>query len=455
MAAGDSASTNEDQAVTIDVVANDTDPDSDPLTVQSVSDPADGTATDNGDGTIAYAPDPDTNGTDTFTYTISDGNGGTDTATVTVDVTPVNDPPSATDDSVATDEDQQLTFNVLTNDADPDTSDTLSVQSISDPPNGTTTDNGDGTVTYSPDANFNGTDSFTYTVADGAGATDTATVTITVTPVNDDPVASDDSYTVQILSTLNVPAPGVLANDNDVEDDPLTVTNTDPAAGTVTMNADGSFTYDAPLVALPLPDTFTYTVGDGNGGSDTATVTITVQPLPVTSDTFYFSGLDSGGGYQLQNNPPPTANPEPDHDSDGEYGLTINASDGELNEPDTKKYQHWTHTFSANTTYSGQVRLELYSAVEGLDENDATGHYHVYLHDCDSSGNNCVQILETDQHIKPWGTSNGWVFKDLSLGSVDHTFSSGRMLRVRLMFKHEDMWVAMSGDRPTQIIFQD
>ena len=84
--------------MTFDPAANDADVDGDPLTVSAVSDPANGTAVVNPDGTVTYTPDPDFNGTDTFTYTVSDGNGGTDTGTITVDVTPVNDDPVANPD---------------------------------------------------------------------------------------------------------------------------------------------------------------------------------------------------------------------------------------------------------------------------------------------------------------------------------------------------------------------
>ena len=178
-AVDDSATTDEDAPVVIDVLSNDTDVDGDTLSVVSVSDPAHGSATINEDGTVTYTPDPDFNGVDTFTYTITDGNGGSDTATVTVTVRPVNDGPDAVDDSATTDEDTSVTIPVLANDTDPD-GDTLSVVSVSDPAHGSVTVNPDGTVTYTPDPDFNGVDTFTYTITDGNGGSDTATVTVTV-----------------------------------------------------------------------------------------------------------------------------------------------------------------------------------------------------------------------------------------------------------------------------------
>ena len=116
--ANDAAATDEDTPAVIDVLANDTDIDGDTLNVVSVADPANGTAVDNGDGTVTYTPDPDFNGTDWFVYTAGDGNGGTDIATVTVTVNPVNDAPVANDDTAETNEDTAATVDVLDNDGD-------------------------------------------------------------------------------------------------------------------------------------------------------------------------------------------------------------------------------------------------------------------------------------------------------------------------------------------------
>ena len=120
-----------------------------PLTIQSITQPANGTTTINPDGTVTYTPNLNCSGTDTFTYTVSDGNGGTDTATVTITVTPVNDPPNAVYDAESTNEDTAVTVPVLSNDSDPE-NDPLSVTDVSDPANGTAVKiNPDGTVTYS------------------------------------------------------------------------------------------------------------------------------------------------------------------------------------------------------------------------------------------------------------------------------------------------------------------
>jgi len=131
----DLATTGEDTAVTVDVLGNDTDPDSDSLQVASVTQGAHGTVTNNA-ANVTYTPAVNWNGIDTFTYTVSDGHGGTDTATVTVTVGAVNDPPDAVDDLATTGEDTAVTVDVLGNDTDPD-SDSLQVASVTQGAHGT------------------------------------------------------------------------------------------------------------------------------------------------------------------------------------------------------------------------------------------------------------------------------------------------------------------------------
>ena len=274
-ATGDAVATSEDTAVTFAVLSNDSDVDGDSLSVDSVTQGANGTVAVNGDGTLTYTPDADYSGTDSFTYTVSDGNGGTDTATVTVTVNPVNDAPTATGDAVATSEDTAVTIAVLSNDSDVD-GDSLSVSSVTQGANGTVAVNGDGTLTYTPDADYSGSDSFTYTVSDGNGGTDTATVRVTVNAVNDAPTATGDAVATSEDTAVTF---AVLSNDSDVDGDSLSVDSvTQGANGTVAVNGDGTLTY-TPDADYSGTDSFTYTVSDGNGGTDTATVTVTVNPV--------------------------------------------------------------------------------------------------------------------------------------------------------------------------------
>jgi hypothetical protein len=274
-AAGDSATVNEDTQVIIAVLSNDTDADMDTLSVSSVSDPTNGTATLNPDGTVTYMPDGNFNGSDSFTYEISDGFGGVSSATVDVTVNPVNDEPTANGESAGTNEDTAVTIAVLANDADVD-GDTLVVTSVSDPAHGSTVINPDGTITYTPDGNDNGSDSFTYDISDGNGGVDSATVFVTVNAVNDSPTANDDSAETNEDTAVVIT---VLTNDSDTDGDTLVVASvSDPARGAATINPDGTITY-TPDDNLNGLDSFTYVISDGNGGTAAATVNLTVNAV--------------------------------------------------------------------------------------------------------------------------------------------------------------------------------
>jgi hypothetical protein len=168
--------------VVIAVLANDSDPDGDPLTVTALTQPANGTAVLNPDGTVTYTPDPDFVGEDSFTYRASDGSLESAPATVTVTVSappPVNNPPLAGDDGASTTQGAAVVIAVLANDSDPD-GDPLTVTALTQPANGTAVLNPDGTVTYTPDPDFVGEDSFTYRASDGSLESAPATVTVTV-----------------------------------------------------------------------------------------------------------------------------------------------------------------------------------------------------------------------------------------------------------------------------------
>ncbi len=209
--------------------------------------------------------------------------------------------PVANNDGYTTNEDQGLLQSapagLLGNDTDAN-SDPLGVFSVNGSsgnvgfaitiPSGTLTVNADGSFSYSPLANFHGSDSFTYTATDGTFVSNTATVSITVFSVNDAPVAGGDSVGTTTTTPINVAAPGVLDNDSDPDADPLAISSVNGSSanvgtqistshGLVTVNADGSFSYQA-VGGYDGPDSFTYTVSDGLGGlSNTATVSITVN----------------------------------------------------------------------------------------------------------------------------------------------------------------------------------
>lgn len=266
----DAVTVDEDDTVTVDVLANDSDRNGDPLEVISFSDGLNGRVSARPDGTLVYEPNADFNGEDSFVYTISDGEFSA-SATVTVTVEPVNDAPVAFDDQAATDEDTAVTIPVTANDVDVD-GDVLTVEAAGPAMNGTLGIDG-GSVTYEPDPNYHGNDVFNYTVSDGNGASATATVVVTVAAVNDAPIAVDDHAEVPKNRSLTI---AVLINDFDVDGDVLEVISTTNARfGFVRLNMDDSITY-IPRKGFKDEDSFEYTVSDGNGGFATAVVTIEI-----------------------------------------------------------------------------------------------------------------------------------------------------------------------------------
>ncbi len=335
----DNVSTDEDTALTIpggDLTDNDSpgpgEETTQTLTVTAVS------AASTAGGTVSvvnnvvtYSPPTDFNGTDTFTYTVTDDGttrGVADplmaSGVVTVTVNPINDPPMAVDDMVTGEEDVQLTIPASTltaNDSngggDDENQQTLTITNVTSPTPGGGTVVLNGTdVIYTPGDNFNGVDTFTYTVRDNGqpNLTDTAVVTITVTEVNDAPTAGPDTAEgVQTLPT-EIPVADLLANDSPGPDNPLaqfndadqTLTVTGVSAmsdngGTVTLNA-GVVTY-TPADGFSGLDTFTYTITD-NGTTDgvadplTATGTVTVDVLefvPSTISGFVYVDGDNDG----------------------------------------------------------------------------------------------------------------------------------------------------------------
>ncbi len=221
-AENDVITTEEDTAVTIDVLVNDSDVEGDVLSIQSASVPSEQGSVDIVDGKLVFTPAENFNGEATITYIVTDGD-LTDEANVTVTVTPVNDSPVAVDDTVSTQEDTVVIIDVLPNDSDVD-GDKLSIQSASVPKEQGTVEVVDGKLVFTPAENFNGDAEITYTVTDGQ-LTDEAKVTVTVNPVNDAPTIKVDaveSITEDAVSTDTVIATLEVA-DTDTPEDQLTV----------------------------------------------------------------------------------------------------------------------------------------------------------------------------------------------------------------------------------------
>jgi parallel beta-helix repeat protein len=287
----DAATTPADTPVAVEVLANDTDPDGDPLSVSSVGSPEHGTATADPSGTITYRPAPGFSGLDSFTYTVSDGRGGTASATVAVEVTFVesnNTSPQASDDAATTPEDTAVTVEVLANDADPD-GDPLSVSSVGSPQHGTATADPSGIITYTPAPNFNGPDGFTYTASDGRGGMASASVVVEVTAVDDPPTANAQSVSTDEGMMLLVTLTG-----SDPDGSPVGFQVTAlPANGTLHEGSDPSghqiatseLPYTLPGATVTYvpgaeytgADSFSFAAHDGTQAGSPAAVSITVR----------------------------------------------------------------------------------------------------------------------------------------------------------------------------------
>ena len=219
---------------------------------------------------------------ESFVLEVSDGNGGSDSVSVSVNIQGANDDPTAQDDAVSTDEDNSTNIAVLANDSDPDTGDALTVTDAADPANGSVVVEADNTITYTPDADFFGEDSFTYTISDGNGGTDTATVTVTVNAVNDAPVSQDQPVTLDEADGIAI----INLRDQvvDPDGDALTFSNIaivrDETIIPITVIGDGIIRIDPEALGLDegesLSTILRYDVEDPSGASDSGIVPVTI-----------------------------------------------------------------------------------------------------------------------------------------------------------------------------------
>lgn len=350
-----SYSLDEDTSLTVSTGDYYSDADNDPVTTTLLSGPAHGTLTLTPYGDFTYTPFANFSGTDSFSYLASDSFGGSASGSVTLIVKPINDNPTVNGDVASMPEDSPASaIDVLGNDSSaPDSSETLTITGVTQGASGSVAITGGGTgLTYQPNANFTGSDSFTYTIADGNGGTATATVIVAVTAVNDLPTANDDSEHVTEGSISNsIP---VLANDTSAPDSGETLTiiaKTNGAHGTVVILNGGSGLIYTPDAGYIGGDSFTYTINDGTPGSNaTATVNVAVQPsggggggntapslssVPVSANidegqslSFDASASDPDFGQVLTfslASAPASASIDPDT---GEFSWTITEADG-------------------------------------------------------------------------------------------------------------------------------
>ncbi len=355
VANNDAAAVDEDNTLNATVIANDSDADGDVLTYGLVSG---GTAAVNGsltllpNGSYTYTPNANFNGLVQFTYQACDPSNVCDAATVSITVNSVNDPPVAGDDGYTMDEDGALAGTVTNNDSDVEG---LLTWTLVNPgtagANGALSLNSDGTFTYSPNANFNGSVSFTYQVCDVSAVCDVAIVTITIAPVNDPPVADDDTFSVNEEATLSA---SVIGNDSDVESAltwTLTSGGSADANGALVFNADGTFLF-TPNADLNGPVSFGYQACDAEGLCDVATVTITVVPVndpPVAEDDVFSMNEDGSLGTAVAGNDSDT-----ETTSTGLLWSLVSGGSAAVNGTLTFN-PDGDFTFAPNSNFNGQV----------------------------------------------------------------------------------------------------
>ena len=320
--------------IQLDVLANVTDIDGDALTLVSVESEAGGTITVNEGGTINYAPAENYFGSDTLTYVATDPAGASVTGSISIDIIAVNDAPVVVGETIVTDEDSGVdNIVVLTNDSDIE-GDALSVTEASSVNGGAVTINEDGTLNYTPPANFNGTDTIEYTVTDAGGAASVGAVLVTVNSVDDQPIAS----TLDTATDKGVAIEGDLSQQVESGDGSMTYALTvgaEPQHGVVTLNEDGTFVY-TPDADFSGRERFGYTVTDEDGDQSSSVVTISV-----VADSFSANSasdlpndvpLAAADNYQVAEDTPITArvttNDDLSTDGDGTNVVTVAEGDG-------------------------------------------------------------------------------------------------------------------------------
>jgi VCBS repeat-containing protein len=351
------ASVAEDAAAFIipfaNILGNDTDADLDTLSISAVSNAIGGNVELVADG-VKFTPAANFNGPASFEYTLSDGRGGSDTGKVSFSVTAVNDAPTVTSPVAAgTNEDTTLVGQIAASDVD---GNTLAYQAGS-AQHGTVSVNAQGQYTYTPAANFNGTDSFTIQVSDGAAPPVDVVVNVTVAPVNDaptvmTPVAANTDEDSQLVGQIVA---------SDVDGDVLTYQAGAAQHGTVTVNAEGQYTY-TPALNFNGSDSFIIKVSDGIAPAVDAVVNVTVAPVndaPITVDDVATVGENQSHAFAL------TAN-----DFDVEDGVPPTLSAFEVTGVSGINLSNATAQSAFTINQSGQLQFSPGNLFDGLNDGE-------------------------------------------------------------------------------------
>ena len=373
VAVADTLSATEDTPVTytaVQLLGNDTDVENDSLTIASVAQGSNGTVVLNGNGSVTFTPAANFNGVADFSYIATDGIDLSNSATVTVNVTAVNDAPVAVADTLSATEDTPVTYTaaqLLGNDTDVE-NDSLTIASVAQGSNGTVVLNSNGTLTFTPAANFNGVADFSYIATDGTDLSNSATVTVNVTAVNDAPVAVADTLSATEDTPVTYTAAQLLGNDTDVENDSLTIASVAQGSnGTVVLNSNGTVTFTPAANFNGVAD-FSYIATDGIDLSNSATVTVNVaaagNTAPVAVDDTLTATEDTPFTYtalQLLGN---------DTDADGNNLAIASVTSG--SNGTAALNLDGTVTFTPNADFNGAANFS-YTATDGaLTSNSAT-----------------------------------------------------------------------------------
>jgi hypothetical protein len=370
VAAPDLATMLADQTLDLDVVANDTHPHGLPLRVLNFSRPAHGRVQQNADGTLRYTPHQYFFGADAFTYTVGDGAGGLAMAAVSVTVQRIEHPPVAELDQVITEEDTAREIDVLANDYDPD-GDRLVLLDFTQPAHGSVSALPQGRLWYVPAPGFNGSDGFTYRIADEYQQTSSTNVAIQVKPTYHPPVATPLSYVLNRNTKQNVTYAGTGGNG------PLTFSVVQAPAHGQLLTYPTVATY-YPTNGFSGTDSFTYTASDGQGTSEPALVTLTVLAV---------------------NNPPVAANLALTNKVGRPLALQLQATDADLEEFTFRVLDAPQHG-----TLAGSESNWVYTPEPGFLGAD---QFHYLANDGQADGPPAsVTITLTDRNTSPLATSS-------------------------------------------------